>query len=111
MSINNGIILYTIERDGCLNGVFTHEGLNGKIFNEIARKTDGIESIDGEYANAYFETQGQIVPKDATLQITEKPKGIFRFSWIKGGTEIFYGDGYKMNDRQMAVSYHEGKRP
>ena len=110
MAIKNGIILYTIERDGCLNGVYTHEGLKGKIFNEIARKLRK-QGNKTTYACAYFEAVGQDVAKTAILEITREPSGILRFSWLSGGKEIFHGDGYKMNPLQMSVIYHAGKRP
>lgn len=32
-----GIVVYSIESNGCLNGVYSNTGLTGEVYNEIAR--------------------------------------------------------------------------
>lgn len=106
MSIQNGLILYNIERDGCLNGVYTNENSKGVMSNEILQKFEGeANAVTGKYGSSYFE-QGQRGAKPATLTISCQKTGIYSFSWAdEKGKEVFRGIGYQMNDRQIAVRY------
>lgn len=113
MKIKEGIILYNIELNDCLNGVYTNDdpNLGGEIFNEIAKIKDkrGKENdITGLYDCFYFEfsLKGN-VPVNAILEVTLEGKGKYKFLWTAlDGKKQFVGIGYKMNDRQIAVNYH-----
>ncbi len=56
--MKSGIVLYNIELDGCLNGVYTNDACDGEIFNEIAmmrtKKPDS-DDLCGVYLCTYFE--------------------------------------------------------
>ena len=98
----NGIALYDIQMNGCLNGVYTNTGACGEICNEINKKkkssTSAADTIVGEYDCLYFDQQGE-------LTITKPSKdNVYHFSWDIDGQQ-HEGVGYKMNDRQIAVSY------
>lgn len=109
MAIKNGIILYSIERNGCLNGLYTHEDLHGRIFNEIARKKNGKIGIEGIYACAYFEVEEQDEATLAFLKISKRPNSrILDFVWASDGKEKFTGVGYQMSKRQISVNYKSG---
>lgn len=113
MPVQRGIVLYNIELNGCLNGVYANEQdpTAGVIFNEIARKTDDNTDIDGEYDCFYFETgnrRRRNIRRNAILRISPTAKAnVFMFEWLQlpGRTRVFLGMGYQMNDRQIAVHY------
>ena len=107
MAVQEGLILYTIERDGCLTAVYTNEHLGSPIYNEIARKKDGKpDIIEGEYDSAYFESQNSIVSQ-CVLKIERKNQYRFEFKWYKQGstTPIFQGYGYLLKHDMIAVHY------
>ena len=109
--MEKGIALYNIELDGCLNGVYTYDGINGTILNEIARKKTKKDKgeLCGIYDSSYFDT-GNFRHK-AILTIGEGEKGTYTFIWKVVGKEIVYeGTGYKMNEKQIVVKYEERKK-
>ena len=101
----NGVVLYNIELDGCLNGVYTNTGAKGEICNEINKKrsdtenNDSIDEILGTYDCKYFDQSG-------TLKIDTHPldKRIYHFNWDIKGNE-HEGVGYKVNKEQIVVTY------
>lgn len=112
--VHRGIVLYSIEKDGCLNGVYANEQPPdaGIIFNEMARKiqktvTKGKDPIEGVYECSYFETDS--ARRDVQLKIDGRSPAanVFDVLWIDPVTSlpIFEGVGYKMNERQFAVHY------
>jgi hypothetical protein len=107
--IRDGIVLYNIEMDGCLNGVYTNESsmIRGKIFNEVARKRERIntEVIIGIYECFFFDNLNLRV--NAILKIvSEKSDRVYKFTWRdEEGNFMFEGIGYKMNEAQIAVHY------
>lgn len=110
--IKEGIILYNIEKDGCLNGVYTneHKTVNGEIYNEISRikknTKPGKDGISGIYDCFYFELQN--FPFNAELEIKFKIGNVYEFIWRDlNGTPIHTGVGYKMNDKQIVAHYKE----
>jgi len=112
--IKEGIGLYNIELDGCLNGVYTneHKTLGGEILNEIARirqkdKSDPT-SIAGIYNCFYFDYKNARVDAELTIKYSNRT---YEFEWVdvtgpKRHT-LFKGIGYKMNEKQLAVHYWE----
>ena len=108
--MDKGICLYDLQPNGCLNGVYTNNSVDGEIFNEIARKhTDvGDDELCGYYNCFYFDKDGkQNSRHNAELHIVIKngTTGTYQFVWTKNKSAVFEGIGYKMNDRQVAVHY------
>ena len=103
-----GIVLYNIERDGNLNGVYTNNDSNGnaRIATETARLIDD-SLVEGDtevhiYDCFYFNND-EGINCTLTFRITN---GIYRADWqLNDGTPIFIGEGFQMNDRQIAISY------
>lgn len=100
-----GIVLYNIERDGNLNGVYTnnHPITVARIFTEIARLRPGI-ALDAPfriYDSFYFDNEGG---HTCTLIFTIT-NGIYAAEWRLDNGIVFSGEGYQMNDRQIAISY------
>lgn len=104
------IVLYDKERDGNLNGVYSnnHAITNGRIFTETARlrapaKFAGVAEIQN-YDSFYFDAiEGRV---DCTL-IFRITNGIYTAEWTLVGEDrpFFVGEGYLMNDRQIAIAY------
>jgi hypothetical protein len=112
-SINSGfhgIILYDIELDGRLNGVYTNYFNQGCINNEILRpqkvsdKLNCHSDIDGPYDCSFFDVNYAQI--SCELQIKLIAMNSYSFEWKdKDCRNIFEGVGYKMNNRQIAVHY------
>lgn len=112
-----GVCLYTIELDGCLNGLFTNEGAQGEIFNEICKRRPEQSSqgtLAGTYDCVYFDVDR--VSHSARLTITvlqnfqnapNAPR-VFRFEWQdvnNPNVVLFEGTGYLINPNQVVVRY------
>jgi len=111
--IKHGIVFYTVEKNGCLNGVYANEVGNGEISNEIARKCKKTRTppIVGEYDSAYFEVGNTDIVHTVKLHIDRKEnkKNVFDFRWMQGDVQKFTGIGYKIDANKIAVHYWEGK--
>lgn len=103
-----GIVLYNIELDGNLNGVYTsnHPEMRARIFTETARLRDNtlIENKTEVhiYDSFYFDAVDGRVNCTLTFRITN---GIYNAEWVLENGFIFVGQGFQMNERQIAVSY------
>jgi hypothetical protein len=105
-----GIILYDIQLNGNLNGVYTNNRTpNSELFTETAQLLPG--SIGDFRTNGrmvydcfYFDAESGRV--NATL-VFEIENGIINVQWTIEGDEnpIFIGEGYQMNQRQIAITY------
>lgn len=100
-----GIILYNIELDNCLNGVFTNYYLDGTIFNEIAKKRECSNGIVGVYDCFYFDIIDRKNDVELQISIDKSKQNTFLFEWRNEKTLLFKGIGYKMNEKQIAVHY------
>lgn len=102
--IKKGLCLYTIEKDGCLNGVYTHEGARGVISNEIARKHPKGKMIGNgladRYNSYYFDTKG--VTTEIKIKLNN---GEYQIDWVIDSEIAFKGYGYLMNANQLVVQY------
>ncbi len=105
-----GIVLYDIEKNGCGNGVFTNTPNDGKIFNEIIQKidryNDSTDCVVGDYRAMWFDVNnGKEYNCVLKVRLKAGCNSTYIFQWKKGSKTTFEGVGYKMNDRQIAVSY------
>lgn len=110
MTIEKGLILYTIEKDGGLNGIYTNEAgkAPGEIFGEIAkkRKSDNPSpGIQGIYDSVYFE-HGNPNAEQCELEINCNSVP-FTLSWKKHSSRkvIWQGYGYQMRQDLLVVHY------
>lgn len=104
-----GVIVYKIERDGCLNGFYTtsDNSKSHSLYNEIARKADPTEQIDddalaGKYVCSWININNDVVM--ATLTI-KKNATCYELTWYVGGEEKYKGTGYITGEHQLTVSY------
>lgn len=105
--MDSGIIIYEIELNGCLNGVYTNEYCDGVIYNEVARKEEQDGEITGRYACFYFDKNNKRENGTLTIGYWRNKKQTYDFSWEVNGKIIFKGKGYQMNQRQIAAHYWE----
>lgn len=107
--ILRGIILYDIQLNGDLNGVYTNNLTpNADLYTETARlleftgdfRTNGTRIYDC----FYFDAEAGRVNARLEFEINN---GIINASWIIDGNEepAFVGQGYQMNERQIAIAY------
>lgn len=105
----NGIILYNIQLDGNISGVYTNMPAGGRIYLEILTRmppVNRIANVDivGTYQSMYFQGTERIC--DAVCKITRRDNSdIFTFIWTRGNNPIFEGIGYIMNQTQIVVHY------
>lgn len=104
-----GIVLYNIELNGNLNGVYTnnHPITNGRIFTETARLRDNTLVEQGTevivYDCFYFDVNESV---ECTLTFRITNRIIDAFWQLPNQTApIFTGQGFQMNERQIAISY------
>ena len=111
MSTYNGIIVYGIYLDGCLNGVYSndHQLTNNEIFNEIARKKSKDEDeILGIYTCSYIDLSSKAYICDLEIKIGKKAQ--YDFIWYETGhpNKIkFIGIGWRTSKNQITVSYSD----
>ena len=106
MPKTEGIIVYKIERDGCLNGFYTtsDNGKSHRLYNEIARKKDDSDtkSIEGEYVCSWININNEV--KIGTLTII-KGSTCYELTWHVDGADRYTGTGYITGEQQLTVSY------
>lgn len=126
MKTFDGVIVYEILPNGCLNGVYSNDHLSTKneIFNEIARKKSGYvgDEILGVYACSYMDVGNVIVNciltiTDPSSRVSKRANsGQFDFTWYLSGTfneekntgtKIFEGTGWRTKVNQITVSYRD----
>jgi len=122
MSITlDGVIVYEILPNGCLNGVFSNDhssNVNHEIFNEIARKVSDLEDhagdeIFGNYLCSYIDFGNVAEICDLVIQPGYVGKNSRRSQydliWYeKGTTNIkFEGSGWRTRTNQITVSYRD----
>lgn len=82
--IKEGIALYNIELNGCLNGVYAneHNRTNGIIYNEVNRikttKAVGKDGVSGIYDCFYFDLNNFRVEAELEIVFTNN---IYYFTW------------------------------
>lgn len=107
----NGVQVYEILPDGCLNGTYANEGSRNEIYNEIARKKrtqpkDAINKADnviGDYDCFYFDLDNERVNCDLIIRPGANTQ--YTFTWIDGIKTLFTGVGWKTNNHQITIAY------
>ena len=106
-----GMVIYQKVGDGCLNGLWNNNDVNnqGRIHNEIARKTSGIPNdTNGDYAVSWIEANNDII--SGTLQVRPiNNNTAFSFHWINEGVIAFRGVGMDIGSNQIAVTYWDSE--
>lgn len=109
----DGVIVFEILPNGCLNGVYSNDHADSKneIFNGIARKKPNQkEGIIGDYICGFMSHNSDDI-WTCDLKIHNTPKrqrnGQFHFEWYEKGTNkmIFEGTGWQTRTNQITVSY------
>ena len=111
--MNNGVVLYNIESNGCLNGVYTNDGVSGEIFNEIARLQingqRGEDGISGIYDCLYFDLNNSSCKRSLKISVSPQHSArkiyTYTFEWSNENVMSFKGTGYRMNETQIVVHY------
>lgn len=102
-----GIILYDIQLNGDLNGVYTNNRIpDARLYTETAQLQPGSIGdfrTNGRmtYSSFYFDVNLQV---NCTLEF-EIINGIINARWIVNDETWFIGQGYQMNHHQIAISY------
>jgi hypothetical protein len=83
-----GIVVYTIEDYGCLNGLWSNIELNGETMNEIAKYKGTIKKEEksyfheGEYNVTYIENDKKIYNGTLTINRNEfKQENYYSLFW------------------------------
>lgn len=115
MASINGVAVFEILPNGCLNGVYSndHPDTKNEIYNEIARKMSGddLDSIIGTYACSFISLRNEIFNCILVIhnQSKRKKNGQYHFEWYdsdKSTRKMMYeGTGWKTRDNQITVSY------
>ena len=127
----DGVVLYEIFPDGCLNGTFSNDHPNGfitasgirignRLFNEIARKIDqnnndilnNPSALIGEYICSYIDLGGIVY--ECRLEISlghirrNRRACGYDFVWndSTSGAILFEGSGWRIGN-QIVVSYRD----
>lgn len=109
MPKTQGVIVYKIERDGCLNGFYTtsDNGKSHELYNEIARKIDPSENmaedaIAGKYVCSWININNEVMVATLTIHNCEKS---YELTWNVAGNDRYKGTGYITGAHQLTVSY------
>ncbi len=103
-----GVILYNLEMDGCLNGVYTNQGASSEIYSEILKKKPKAAKVDdilfSDYDCQFMDNDG---PHYCEVKMKKHKYGYYILEWFEHGDLNCRGIGYRMNDRQIVVYYGE----
>lgn len=100
-----GIVLYSIELNENLNGVFCNDHNKGTVFTETCRRNKTKDdTTKGEcYDCFYFDING--AEQRCSLFLNNN-NGTIGAIWENNrGRTLFSGIGFRMNERQIAISY------
>ena len=107
-----GIVLYDIELDNCLNGIYTNIPEGGVILNEICRKKHNpsiapIDTLIGDYKCIWFSNKSILNEGTLEIEYLNNYSKIYSLLWRDKVSNkiIFRGVGYKMNGKQLVVTY------
>ena len=109
----DGVCVYEILPDGCLNGVYTNDRPDTKneMFNEIARKVSGNDKdkIIGKYVCCYIDVGNTPKICELVIQVGQRHvrNGQYDFMWYESGVMVYEGTGWRTRDTQITVSYRD----
>lgn len=116
----HGIIVYSVEKNGCLNGRYTNEDQDGVLYNEILRKEikntldsdETLHPLCGKYKAMYFDNGNEEIQCNVTISRVNakgnKTNGTFFLKWVdrkKNSKPYLKGIGYLISDRELVVAY------
>lgn len=107
-----GVVVYTIERNGCLNGIYTnnHPNTRQQVFNESARLPRGerinLEELDGTlvFDTTWIDLNNEIV--NGRLEITSRAND-YLVNWFYDNGGTYTGIGFLLRDDMFVVRYEE----
>jgi len=100
-----GIVVFSIEDDGCLNGLWTNIANESKIMNEIAKKKKKESGITGEYNVTYIEVDEKIYKGSLKIDfVNDEENTFYLLKWKFNDGVEFFGKGFKIG-KQLVVSY------
>ena len=80
MAKTQGVQVYEILPDGCLNGTYANDDTGNKIYNEIARKRTGdTTDIIGLYDCFYFDLGNTNQPCELEIKLASTSQ--YEFIW------------------------------
>ncbi len=112
-----GVVVYTIGRDGCLNGVYCNNAKNTahQVFNEIARLSmrydeESLKNIagntsthlSGEYVCQWIDVNN--ITHTGLLRI-RRTANAYDVEWVENGQNVFEGIGFLTTNDQFVVAY------
>lgn len=103
--VRYGIALYSMDKDGSLNGSYTNEHAQGIVYDEIAQRVTplGNDPLLGTYECVYFEAGAKKI--EANLNIDHNGQ-TYTFEWrAKNGNDHYRGVGHRMRNEIIAVRY------
>lgn len=108
-----GVVVYTIEKNGCLNGVYANDEnpLPNHVYNEIAKRTTDINKeypLAGTYLCSWIEwsNKGDIIV-NGVLTINWQGN-YYDVVWRDNkNNRLFVGKGFQTGDYQLTVRYEE----
>ncbi len=101
-----GIIVYTIHKDGCLNGLYYATGNPaGPTYNEIARKIDERpKDLDGNYVCCWIDGDNNVV--EGKMNISKITKnGTYDVKCEVKNKLDFIGTGFLLDNNMFTVHY------
>ncbi|MDB5136010.1 MAG: hypothetical protein JWP37_2613 [Mucilaginibacter sp.] len=107
----NGIVVYEILPDGCLNGVYsnTHKDTKNQIFNEMARKNSLFDEdkIDGIYACSNIDLANLVYTCELDIANTNNQYTLKWYEITSKRNRIlkFEGIGWRTRKNQLTVMY------
>ena len=105
-NVKKGIICYQIEQDGCLNGVFSNEIIDGHIYNETANKiTDNFDELIGDYNCYYFNDGSSHSNVKLKIRLKEGKRKTYKVKWESENKTVYKGTGYILNEKQFVVQF------
>lgn len=110
MRDTKGTIVYQIEKDGCLNGLYHNEDQPTKTYNEIARQTSNTDETDkltGTYIASWIDIDNTV--KVGTLTITKRNKKEYILTWQVDGKNVYRGSGTLTKGNQLTASFATAK--
>lgn len=108
-----GVKVYTIEPNGCLNGIYTNNSpeTGQRICNEIARKipdSSNDPALEGSYSCCRIDVHNQ---QHLGILHIHRLLNAYALSWEENNKIAFTGTGYRTRPDQLVVVYTHAPTP